>query len=264
MADSSHLMLRQIADLAKRENSDPRNKRPGPRTLASWRCHARDRGWDSYGPRNCRMIDGEMAFHVRLLPNELRKLRAATTPPDLTTKAILAERTKIAVQARLRIIEAIEAYSRMHWLSRGDAVLAFVEAVVLASKRKGPREHGQIDGFDLPYTIIMDARSPSRSERSWTVSRSIIYNWNNDPPDRSKRKDKPPTVHLGSELGKRGREFERVMRFIGDAADHTPRVLVERQEPRFVDALRELGYRVEAVEPAPKSPVQKVSVQSRR
>lgn len=222
------LTVREIADLAKSVGFKIR-------TMRGWEREARRLCWDGYGPNCFRDIGGERAYHMMLLPRALRK---ALAPPKPDMKALVSKRAEACARARQRILTRLDEYQTAHGLSRKAAALAFVGAVKVASLKKTNPAHTRIEGFDLPYTVIRDAKGWVGKGKPWLVSPRTLYQWIADA-----RSDgcavRVPRMAGDKETIK---DLLTIARFCNDAPDEMLDVVASLFGPRFLAAMRRQGY----------------------
>lgn len=234
MTEETFLTIRQITDMAKRGNQKPR-------TMAGWRRIAKEKRWDSFGENICRTVDGERHYNVRLLPRAMRRLFA---PPKPDVKAILEQRANDIRNARSVIVSALENYAEANGGSMRTAILAFVGAVDETSRRQLPASILRIEEFDLPYTILREAKEWCKPGERWVVSRDTIYRWVREARVTT---DTPKTVSRSGAQNGIEEGIRRTGHFLRTAPDAVLAAFVTMEEPRIVEILRERGYTVERV-----------------
>ncbi|WP_413851671.1 hypothetical protein [Albidovulum sp.] len=224
------LTIREIAALSKLTGFRIR-------TMAGWEREARRQRWDSSGPDCFRGTGAQRAYHMMLLPRALRK---ALAPPKPDMKAVAAKRREACARARREILTRLEEYQATHGLSRKAAVLAFAGAVKDASRKRMNPLLVQIEGFDLPCTIIRDARGWAGKGKPWLVSPRTLYHWIADANADGALATNPRRA--GGR--KDSNELQATIRFLCDAPDEYLNVVVSLTGPRLLEAMRRRGYPV--------------------
>lgn len=248
MQDNQFLTVDEIADLSTKAML-PRGSKV-PRTARGWKSYIKREGWDFKWGRLSHMREGNMVYHISLLPEQLR---IALPPPKLDPIEFSKQREKRRKEARKIILNAIANHRTAHRLSQNAAVASFVKAVDYTCKaaRKRSPVHIEIKEFDLPYTIIPTAKGWMNVKGPWRVSRRTIYDWMaasrkgeciNDPTHIRKVKH---VEESGFELSHVERHVMKARAVLSDTYDVTFDMIVRDNEKRILETLQRFGYRIE-------------------
>ena len=236
--EKEFLTIREITALAKQagQKSD---------TMKEWKMQARRRGWKTMGPGVYRVVDGEPVYHVSVLGERLRKL---VRPPKPDAEAMKIRRAQDMLAARQIILTAIEARAESAGRSWREAAQEFVATVDAESQCKVPVCARHIAGFDLPYTIIREAKGWVPKDGVWRVSLRLLYTWRSASLGGNSAQAKPATTGAAGSLEK---GFRAAAEFLWSSPDVVLELMVARDEARFVEIMRRRGYQVERVQTGP-------------
>lgn len=232
MNNADFLTIQQIAKLAKEAGMKTI-------TVAAWKARAKQGKWVRH------VIDGKPAYHVSVLSGNMRRL-VKRANPDM--ELLKLQRAQDMQAARKAVLAAIEARMQDAGLSWREAALEFVAAVEAATKLSSAASVRQIKGFDLPYTILREAKEWTAKGKDWSISLRQLYNWRQDDEGPNNR---PPNSQKTGSAGSFEKGFRAAAAFIWASPDAVLECLVMLDEARFADILRRRGYRVERVQSEP-------------
>lgn len=236
MANPDFLTAAQLAKLAKKAGMKPD-------TALGWEARARQRRWHELGKGVCRIVRGKPAYHVSVLSGKMRRL-VKRSNPDM--EAAKGQRVLDMQAARQAILAAMDARAMKAGRSWRETALEFVAAVETAAKSRCSPQMRQIKEFDLPYTILREAKEWTAKGKPWTVSRATLYQWQKDAAGAQPISPKSTGAAGSVEKG-----FRAASDFIWNSPDTVLDLLIAMDEARFVDILRRRGYHVERVQSGP-------------
>lgn len=141
------------------------------------------------------------------------------------------------MKARQVILSRLDDYQVAHGLSRNATVAALVEAVQAASKSRLPPHIVTIEGFDLPYTIVRDAKAWNARGGKWKLARATIYEWISAAS--AKQSSSITAVMPRAKLESANyQDFAATMRFLEQASDPVLDLVVLSNMRRLTAAMK--------------------------
>ena len=232
------LTIQEITALAKRAGlqSD---------TMKAWRIQAKRQPWNELGEGVYRIIDGKPAYHVSVLSERLRRF---VRPPKPDANAMKIRRGQDMQAARKEVLTAIDVRAEAAGKSWREVALEFIAALDEAAHRRAPPHARAIVGFNLPYTVMREAKGWVSKGGSWRVSLASLYEWRNHSSKQTTTRSEPATTGAAGSFEK---GFRAASEFIWSSPDVVLEHLVASDEARFVEIMRRRGYQIERVQSEP-------------
>jgi len=231
MHECMYLTLDEIVDLSKQVRNFY------PRTTKGWEGYINRKGWGRLWGRYCRTIDGKPAYHICLLPEELRPLAPA---PKLGMNFVV-QREASRQAARKVIWDAIERYrvKPEGILSRQAAVDAFIQSVGKAHKTANSEayHHIRIEGFRLQYDILATAKGWTNAKGPWKISRGTLYRWKAELSEGSAATQRTPIHNKAKaerEISASEAKIMRARKALSGLSDMTFDHIVTENELRII------------------------------
>lgn len=176
-----------------------------------------------------------------------KPVKTKPKPPAPSKEAVQAVCDDAAMRAKQAILARLEQYRADRHLSYTAAVQAFVEAVKAASQStlaKSHPQHVEITDFELPYSIIRDAKGRNNKDGLWQIGRSTVYDWKSRFNTVDATSPRPRVKAPKGQLT----EFNATCRFMASAPEHLLDMFAELYGPQLASALRRAGWSVQ-IEP---------------
>ncbi|NTT85723.1 hypothetical protein [Tabrizicola fusiformis] len=165
------------------------------------------------------------------------KKRVPAPPPKPDKAALNKARALAQAKARQAILSRLDDFQARHGLSRNAAVSALVQAVQAASQSRLSHHIVQIEGFDLPYAIVRDAKGWNARGGKWKLSRATIYEWIS-AATASERSSTNPVLPRAKVESATSHDLATTLRFLEQAPDPILDLVVRYNMRRLTAAMK--------------------------